>query len=64
MPIFRTRERPRQPKWSAMQDFRDANPTKVKDNMIQELSDIERELIIRWILRDYRPIFGGTTISK
>jgi ubiquinol-cytochrome c reductase cytochrome b subunit len=29
-----------------------------------EMSDIEREMIIRWMLRDYRPVFGGATIAK
>ena len=27
------------------------------------LSDIDRELIIRWLLRDYRVVFGGEPIS-
>ena len=28
-----------------------------------ELSDVDRELIIRWMTRDYRAIFGGKTIA-
>jgi hypothetical protein len=27
------------------------------------LSDIDRELIIRWLLKDYRVVFGGEPIS-
>jgi hypothetical protein len=44
-------------------EFRETNE-KTPDNMIQELSDVDREMIIRWILRDYRPIYGGAAISK
>lgn len=44
-------------------EFRETNE-KTPDNMIQELSDVDREMIIRWILRDYRPIYGGPAISK
>ncbi len=44
-------------------EFREANE-KTPDNMILELSDVDRELIIRWILRDYRPVYGGAPISK
>ena len=27
------------------------------------ISDVERELIIRWMVKDYRVVFGGETIS-
>jgi quinol-cytochrome oxidoreductase complex cytochrome b subunit/mono/diheme cytochrome c family protein len=27
------------------------------------LSDVDRELIIRWLLKDYRPVFGGEPIA-
>jgi mono/diheme cytochrome c family protein len=30
---------------------------------VSNLSDIERELIIRWMLKDYRVVFGGEIIS-
>ena len=30
---------------------------------VLDLSDIERELIIRWMLKDFRVVFGGETIS-
>ena len=30
---------------------------------IIELSDIDREVIIRWLTRDYRVVFGGKVIS-
>jgi ubiquinol-cytochrome c reductase cytochrome b subunit len=46
-----------------LQEFRETNE-KTPDKMIQELSDVDRELIIRWILRDYRPVYGGAPISK
>ena len=61
MPSFRNRDGPGSE--VALQDFLDANPA-TKVNSIQDLSDIDREMIIRWILRDYRPIYGGATISK
>ncbi|HEV3204451.1 MAG TPA: c-type cytochrome, partial [Gemmataceae bacterium] len=30
---------------------------------VAQLSDIERELIIRWLIKDYRVVFGGEPIS-
>jgi quinol-cytochrome oxidoreductase complex cytochrome b subunit/mono/diheme cytochrome c family protein len=30
---------------------------------LQHLSDVDRELLIRWLLKDYRVIFGGDPIS-
>ncbi|MCI0353049.1 MAG: hypothetical protein L0Z53_26820, partial [Acidobacteriales bacterium] len=30
---------------------------------VLHLSDVDRELIIRWMMRDYRAVFGGQTIS-
>ena len=44
-----------------LQEFREGNPN-TKDGDIQHLSDVEREAIIRWMLRDYRPIYGGAPI--
>lgn len=46
-----------------LEEFREANE-KTPENMIIHLTDIERELIIRWILRDYRPVYGGAPIAK
>lgn len=46
-----------------MQEFRESDKL-TKDNMIQQLSDVEREMIIRWMLRDYRPVFGGEGIAR
>ena len=40
-----------------LKEFRDTNATTPEDK-IAELSDVDRELIIRWILHDYRPVFG------
>jgi hypothetical protein len=50
----------------SLKEFRETNPPPagVKEIPIQHLSDVDREMIIRWILRDYRPVFGGTTIAK
>ena len=45
----------------ARQDFLERNPG--KDREIQNLTDIDRELIIRFMLRDYRPVYGGTPIK-
>jgi hypothetical protein len=30
---------------------------------VVHLSDIDRELIVRWLRKDYRVVFGGTPIS-
>jgi hypothetical protein len=46
-----------------LQEFRETHKD-TKENTIQHLSDVEREMIIRWILRDYRPVYGGTIIAK
>ena len=43
-------------------EFFTANPDFPK-NMLAPLSDIDRELIIRWMTRDDRVVFGGQTIS-
>ena len=49
-----------------IQEFRAANPPPIhlKEIPIQPLSDIEREMIIRWMWRDYRAVYGGATIAK
>lgn len=60
MPAFRPLEGPGSE--LSMKEFRETNAD-VKDSEIQHLTDIERELIIRWILRDYRPVYGGATIQ-
>ncbi len=44
-----------------LQEFREGNPL-AKEGDILHLSDVEREAIIRWMLRDYRPIYGGAPI--
>lgn len=46
-----------------LKEFRETNPTTPEDKIL-ELSDVDRELIIRWILRDYRPVFGGSPIAQ
>jgi hypothetical protein len=30
---------------------------------LMNLSDLDRELIIRWLVKDYRVVFGGAPIS-
>lgn len=57
MPAFRNLDGPGSEVHEAM--FRDIDPKGVVINM----SDIDREMIIRWMTRDYRVIFGGKTIS-
>jgi hypothetical protein len=42
-----------------LQEFRDANP----NVPLVALSDIDRELIIRWLVGDSRVVFGGETIT-
>jgi ubiquinol-cytochrome c reductase cytochrome b subunit len=61
MPAFRNLEGPGSEIHN--QEFRETNPD-TPENMIQHLSDVDRELIIRWILRDYRPVFGGIPVAK
>ena len=46
-----------------LHEFRETNE-KTPDKMIEVLPDVDRELIIRWILRDYRPVYGGAPISN
>lgn len=43
-------------------EFLDTSPG-FPENRVLQLSDIDRELIIRWMTRDYRVVFGGQTIS-
>jgi len=59
MPAFRNMDGPGSE--LSLQEFREANPN-TKDHQIQHLSDIERELIIRFMQRDYRAIYGGLPI--
>ncbi|MBM4072590.1 MAG: cytochrome B6 [Planctomycetes bacterium] len=57
MPAFRNLESPGAEVHEML--FREIDPKGVVVNM----SDIDRELIIRWMTRDHRVIFGGNTIS-
>ena len=43
-------------------EFLDTSPG-FPENKVVQLSDIDRELIIRWMTRDNRVVFGGQTIS-
>lgn len=58
MPAFRNLDGPGSE--ISVQELQDT----AKGTEVQHLPDIERELIIRWILRDYRPVFGGAPIAK
>lgn len=60
MPAFRNIDGPGSE--VAMQEFRET--TKMPDAMILPLSDLDRELIIGWMLREYQPIFGGAPINQ
>jgi quinol-cytochrome oxidoreductase complex cytochrome b subunit/mono/diheme cytochrome c family protein len=46
----------------ARQALQERNPG-LPDTMVMQLSDTDREAVIRFMLRDYRVVFGGTTIS-
>ena len=61
MPAFRNIDGPGSEVF--MLEFRDNNRN-LPEIMIQPLSDIEREMIIRWMLRDYRAVYGGATIAR
>jgi ubiquinol-cytochrome c reductase cytochrome b subunit len=61
MPTFRNMDGPGNEVF--LREFRETQKD-TKENTIQHLSDVEREMIIRWILRDYRPVYGGTTLAK
>jgi ubiquinol-cytochrome c reductase cytochrome b subunit len=60
MPAFRNKDGPGHE--ILLLDFRE-NEKNAPGKMI-EMSDVEREMIIRWMLRDYRAVFGGATIAK
>ncbi len=72
MPAFRDLEGPTRSLIEVEQDQRTAQllkefpdgDEKVKAACrVAPLSDIDRELIIRWVLKDYRAVFGGEPIS-
>jgi mono/diheme cytochrome c family protein len=60
MPAFRPLDGPGTE--IALQEFLDSNPGFPKDKIL-ELSDMDRELIVRFVTRDFRVVFGGDTIS-
>jgi quinol-cytochrome oxidoreductase complex cytochrome b subunit/mono/diheme cytochrome c family protein len=57
MPAFRAQD-------SVGSDLFLKSSVKSRNDTIAPLSDVEREMIIRWMLRDYRPVFGGAGIAK
>jgi len=58
MPAFRADEGPGAA--IHLQEFRDAYP----DTPVIALSDLDRELIIRWLVGDSRVVFGGEAMSS
>jgi ubiquinol-cytochrome c reductase cytochrome b subunit len=46
----------------SLQEFRETNPG-TPDNKIFELSDVDRELIIRWLRQDDRLVYGGAPLK-
>jgi quinol-cytochrome oxidoreductase complex cytochrome b subunit/mono/diheme cytochrome c family protein len=59
MPTFRNMDGPGSE--LILQEFRESSPN-TKEHQIQNLTDIERELIVRFMQRDYRAIYGGSPI--
>ena len=60
MPAFRPQDGPGDE--VSLLEFFDANPDFPRDKMLS-LSNIDRELIIRWMTRDERVVFGGRPIA-
>ncbi len=57
MPAFYNPESP-----GAYQAVRERNPG-LPDNMMMQMSDTDRETVIRFLLRDFRVVFGGQPIA-
>ena len=64
MPIFRDIEGPNWP--VAKEEFQLAMPKDLPEEAkkLMQLTDLERELIVRWLTKDYRVVFGGEPISS
>ncbi len=60
MPAFRNKEGPGSE--VALKEFMECNP-EFNPNMIVHLSDVDREMILRFMTRDFRVVFGGKTIA-
>jgi ubiquinol-cytochrome c reductase cytochrome b subunit len=60
MPAFRNKEGPGSE--VLFKEFLDCNKD-LDPGMILHLSDVDRELIVRFVGRDYRVVFGGQTIG-
>jgi hypothetical protein len=61
MPAFRNKEGPGSE--VAVQEFFDSNPDFPKDKLI-DMTDVERELIIRFLTHDDRVVLGGRVIAE
>jgi ubiquinol-cytochrome c reductase cytochrome b subunit len=57
MPAFADPDSP-----GALHALHERNPG-LPDSMVVQLGDIEREAVIRFLVRDFRVVFGGTTIA-
>ncbi len=57
MPAFADLETP-----GAKQALQERNPN-LPESMVNLLSDVDRELVIRFMVRDYRVVFGGKEIA-
>jgi ubiquinol-cytochrome c reductase cytochrome b subunit len=57
MPAFYNPENP-----GARQALRERNPG-LPDNLVMQLADTDREAVIRFVLHDYRVVFGGRPIA-
>ncbi len=61
MPYFRNLDGPGAEVYN--QEFQDTLPDKDAKPNVMPLSDIDRELIIRWMTRDDRVVFGGRPVA-
>ena len=60
MPAFRNKDGPGSA--VVLKEFLDGNPDFPRDQIIH-LSDVDREMILRFMTRDYRVVFGGKVIA-
>jgi quinol-cytochrome oxidoreductase complex cytochrome b subunit/mono/diheme cytochrome c family protein len=67
MPAFRDFEGPggelRKLEFDELNNKKMDGDNKVPAPQVIQMSDVDRELIVRWLTRDYRAVFGGSEIS-
>ena len=61
MTAFRNKEGPASE--VALQEFFDSNPGFDPTHVVH-LSDVDRELIVRWVTRNYQTVRGGVPIVE